>query len=535
MPPKRNETDQQLELASQNANKIASLEQDMSRMSMIEQAILTMQQQMAMQASKLEILDRLEQRFNDEEESRKRSRETGKGLLSPVDENPSVTQGGVFGGDKSQIGTSHAPLSPMKEDGLRSRASPLGDSFRGEGAWERLKALTQKMEILTFNGEDADEWVLRVEQYFEIIDFTEEEKLRDVRMCFVGESLLWYRWERDRNPFRSWAQLRRRVLAQYSEMQDTTAGERLLALHQEGSVREYNRDFAALASNSPEISESVLKMTYKKGLKQRIRAGVRMFGPDTLEALMSTARTVEEWSGYADPPYDGVPPDKSTESPRYLSQSSSYPSRKSIDAKPPKASPKLVVATCKWNQTKGNSIFKQRCLQFRLVVDEGSKSTITTNVVADNVCKPMKAEMASKEDDEDTRSTTTSTSTPRGRRSSVGPASGFSFRLEEKAGKRKEVALCLQPFFVLYFLREEEKIHAKEVEKTTMHEKSKIPTTRPISPTLGRRKSSGDATGSETGLRVTKLKDSSSSFICLEETHNKASVKGKNSREFREG
>ncbi|KAG2309138.1 hypothetical protein Bca52824_028886 [Brassica carinata] len=145
----------------------------------------------------------------------------------------------------------------------------------------------------------------------------------------------------------------------------------------------------------------------------------------------------------------------------------------------------------------------------------------------DNVCKPMKAEMASKEDDEDTRSTTTSTSTPRGRRSSVGPASGFSFRLEEKAGKRKEVALCLQPFFVLYFLREEEKIHAKEVEKTTMHEKSKIPTTRPISPTLGRRKSSGDATGSETGLRVTKLKDSSSSFICLEETHNKASVKGK--------
>ena len=40
------------------------------------------------------------------------------------------------------------------------------------------------------------------------------------------------------------------------------------------------------------------------------------------------------------------------------------------------------------------------------------------------------------------------TSTPRGRRSSVGSASGFSFRLEERAEKRKEVTLCLQPFYL---------------------------------------------------------------------------------------
>lgn len=37
----------------------------------------------------------------------------------------------------------------------------------------------------------------------------------------------------------------------------------------------------------------------------------------------------------------------------------------------------------------------------------------------------------------------TRTSTPRGRRSSVGSASGFSFRLEERAEKRKEVLLIL--------------------------------------------------------------------------------------------
>ena len=237
MAPKRTENDPQLDLASQNASKIAALEQDMSRMSLIEQAILTMQQQMSLQSSKLEILDRMEQRYNEEEEYRRRLKDTRKGPLSPVVGSPSVSLGGgTFRGEKSQIGTSQAPLSPLREEGLRSRASPLDNAFQGEYVGGKLHPLSRRMEMPTFNGEDAEEWVLRVEQYFEIIDLTDEEKVRAVRLCFVGEALLWYHWERDRNPFHNWAQLRRRLLTQYSEMHDTSAGERLLALHQEGSV-----------------------------------------------------------------------------------------------------------------------------------------------------------------------------------------------------------------------------------------------------------------------------------------------------------
>lgn len=226
-----------------------------------------------------------------------------KGKMHQIEESAMEEDGdgeGLFGGgERSAVG--FASASTVKEPGGRStekeRETTVVVAKSGDTSQpEQQQTLARRIKIPLFDGENSESWVVRLEQYFELEDFTEEQKPKAVRMCFESEALMWYRWERGRNPFTSWDQMRLRVLEQFSETIDTSAGERLLTLRQTGTVREYIREFVALATNAPEVPESILEMAFMIGLKPKIRTGVRMFEPKTLKKMMNLAKAVEEWS-----------------------------------------------------------------------------------------------------------------------------------------------------------------------------------------------------------------------------------------------
>lgn len=290
MPPKKTDAEQTADQLQQQMGRITLLEQSLTKVDTMEQTLSTMQQQMSA------FFGRWEQERDEQLKEQARSLEVAKGKAQQVEETPVGEELTPGTKETGQIPTSKPTLTP--EEGSERKGSCSQGSDHTEGyrcGKDREKSLTDQMELPLFDGEQADSWVLRAEQYFELSEFTEEQKLKAVRMCFVEDALLWYRWERDRDPFRSWNHMKERVLEQYSSMKDTSAGERLLRLRQEGTVKEFCREFIALATNAPEVTDAMLKMAFMSGLKSKIRNGVRMFEVTTLQKMMKVARKVEAW------------------------------------------------------------------------------------------------------------------------------------------------------------------------------------------------------------------------------------------------
>ncbi|GKA14575.1 putative mitochondrial protein [Tanacetum coccineum] len=126
--------------------------------------------------------------------------------------------------------------------------------------------------ISSVNTDDVYEWVYQVERFFDIKALqTTGERLRAAMMCLEGPSLSWFHWSDNRKPFRSWEELKQRLLVRFQPLKAGSLHEQFFAISQTGTAREYITLFERMAAQLPGLQEEVLEGIFIKVLRQELR------------------------------------------------------------------------------------------------------------------------------------------------------------------------------------------------------------------------------------------------------------------------
>lgn len=197
---------------------------------------------------------------------------------------PSVNRGELFNS------------SPLTNLGLNEKWN--GDSFVGGSghapAFGQSNWRYRKLDMPIFDGTDPDGWILRVERYFGFYRLTEEEMLEAVVVAMEGDALRWFQWENKRRPVRRWVDLKTFILRQFRSVGGGSLYEQWLSTIQTSTVSEYRRRFIETAGPLERVSEDMLLGHFINGLKEEIRAELRLMNPICLEQAMEQALRVEE-------------------------------------------------------------------------------------------------------------------------------------------------------------------------------------------------------------------------------------------------
>lgn len=116
-------------------------------------------------------------------------------------------------------------------------------------------------------------------------------------MAMEGEALPWMQWWESCNDDASWEDFKNALLRRSQGTVVANAFEVLIGLKQEGTVKEYRRKFETISGHVKTQDKELFLGMFSNGLRDDIRAEVRLHRPKDLAEMMDVALLAEEKLG----------------------------------------------------------------------------------------------------------------------------------------------------------------------------------------------------------------------------------------------
>ncbi|XP_010495723.1 PREDICTED: uncharacterized protein LOC104772861 [Camelina sativa] len=155
----------------------------------------------------------------------------------------------------------------------------------------------RQMELPLFEGKSPDDWLFRLEKCFASRGTPEYAKIDLAISCLTGSSVTWWRMAYGRQRIGSWKYFMEKFKLRFKPSRGLSALDRLMSIHQRGSVEEYREQFKESAVELPHVTYDILESAFLRGLRKSIRDQVVRCRPFDLAEIVDTAKMIEHQEG----------------------------------------------------------------------------------------------------------------------------------------------------------------------------------------------------------------------------------------------
>ncbi|PWA93151.1 retrotransposon gag domain, Retroviral aspartyl protease [Artemisia annua] len=163
------------------------------------------------------------------------------------------------------------------------------DDEGSSGGNQRRYRPYNKIDFPTFSEGDPRGWILKAEKYFRYYNVPEEERVDVAAMHLEGDALDLYSWLSSDQNIEYWEDLVRALQKNFGPAEFQNPDEHLCSIKQTGTIQEYRQEFAKRSSRVTNWPEHCLLGVFLNGLKDDLKADVRIHKPRTVYKAMSIA------------------------------------------------------------------------------------------------------------------------------------------------------------------------------------------------------------------------------------------------------
>ena len=150
-----------------------------------------------------------------------------------------------------------------------------------------------KIDMRKFDGKEPATWILQMEQFFDLNNVQNTQKVRMATLYLEPNQFVWYQWLCSRKQIITWAIFTEELTTHYKDTKSNTFFSQLISLKQKGSIMEHIEEFQKLNIRVKDIPEEHRIDVFIGSLKDNIQHDVRLWEPDSLEKAFRLARKME--------------------------------------------------------------------------------------------------------------------------------------------------------------------------------------------------------------------------------------------------